>query len=233
MRNLGGTAAVALHIYIVGAVLEGRRIIAYTPNSAIFGVMEALLFLLGIFAIATHARAPIVGSTNSKALLDNYIVVLKPSVSDETFKSHLERANAIVQIANNDLAHSAFKLGAFKGYVIKASDGEISELAESDDVRARPFLLAQEKHTYVLTCPRCLTSKRIRLYPFRQPQRLAYLEQCKATHLGIWPVSRIGQMALQTTCTSKRLERTSTSSIRVSVFPISSSGAAQSSVTTQ
>jgi hypothetical protein len=99
--------------------------------------MNALFFLLGIFAIAAHARAPIVGPTNSKALLNNYIVVLKPSISDETFESHLERANLIVQIASDDLAHSTFKLGTFKGYSIKASSGEISELAESAEVRAR------------------------------------------------------------------------------------------------
>jgi hypothetical protein len=106
--------------------------------------MKAHHFLASVFAITAHARAPILGSTNSTALLNSYIVVLKPTISRDVFDSHVDHANSVVQIARDDIALSAFELGTFKGYTVKASNDEILEVAESDDVRTRTTV--PEKH---------------------------------------------------------------------------------------
>lgn len=114
--------------------------------------MKAHFFLLGLFAVAAHAVAPIVGSTKSKALLNSYIVVLKESVSDEALESHLGGVTGIVNVAP-----STFRLGGFKGYMVKASKGEIAALAESDDVGTKSLETTRSSKA---DCTVCMSASR-------------------------------------------------------------------------
>lgn len=90
-------------------------------------MIGTFISLLGIFAIAGRSAAPILGNANPKALLNNYIIVLKDTVSDEQFATHM-------QYANRNLATGAFKLGSFKGYAIMASPDELVALSKLDEV---------------------------------------------------------------------------------------------------
>ncbi|KAF2679908.1 cuticle-degrading protease [Lentithecium fluviatile CBS 122367] len=96
--------------------------------------MKAFVILLGVCAITAHGAAPILGPRNGKALLNNYIVVLKESISTEAFASHLESASAGLRTAGDGAAPNKFDFGTFKGYTIKASNDEVTALAKSDDI---------------------------------------------------------------------------------------------------
>jgi hypothetical protein len=96
--------------------------------------MKAILILLGVFAVTVCGIAPIVGIESAKAISDSYIVVLKESVSDDAFISHMQRANAVLRTRSAGAAPKIFNFGTFKGYTAKASKDEVATLAKNDDV---------------------------------------------------------------------------------------------------
>lgn len=99
--------------------------------------MQFSLALLALFSVGAHSAASIRGLENSKAVPDSFIVVLKPSISDEALTSHFRWADGVLK-SKSGARKSAFAFKAFKGYHLQASATVASLLAESEEVGVIP-----------------------------------------------------------------------------------------------
>ena len=97
--------------------------------------MKSKLFsVLSLWITGTHAAAAILGLDGSNVILDSFIVVLKPKISDRVLSSHLSFADGIIGAHSTAASNSSFAFGSFKGYHLKASRDIVAQLAERDEV---------------------------------------------------------------------------------------------------
>ncbi|KAF2272336.1 subtilase [Westerdykella ornata] len=104
----------------------------------------SVLFLLS-FAIGAYSAAPIISSSSTRAVPNNFIVVLKPSVSKSRLISHLEFADDVLS-ARGAVRNSTYEFPGFRGYYLQAPSDVVAYIEADQTVTVTT---ASKSHTHL------------------------------------------------------------------------------------